>query len=88
MNNGYSISVKCSTQTLTHLKELFKKDDRFLELQKHGIILNPSWFFKFSANFMLENMLVDEKIKEFAYDSHYGNFLDQKLIKFYIDNSI
>lgn len=81
MNNGYSLSVKCSIHTSTHLKELFKKDHRFIVLEKSGVMLNPSWFFKFSANFMLDKMEIDNKINEFAYNSHYVNFLDNMLIK-------
>lgn len=80
MNNGYTLSVKCSIYTSEHLKNLFKKDVRFIELEKSGVMLNPSWFFKFSANYLLENLKIDDMIKEFAYDSHYVNFLDNRLM--------
>ena len=76
---GRSLSVKCSSQTLDHLKILFQTDKRFAELKEYGVILNPSWFFKFSANYTLRNFVLNVDVKKFAYQSHYVDFLDENI---------
>ena len=79
MNNGYSISVKCSIKTIENFEFLFKYDKRFFELGKNVVFLNPSWFFKFCTNYTLTHLVLNKDTQEFAYNSHYVDFLDEKL---------
>ena len=78
---GRALSVKCSDHTLDNLRRLFKEDARFIELGNYGVMLNPSWFFKFSANYTLDNFTINEEMKKYAYESHYVDFLDKKIKK-------
>lgn len=79
-NTGRSLSVKCSIYTKPLLEELFKKDQVFNNFEKNGVVLNPSWFFKFSANFTLKNLnLIFDMEDDFPYNSHYVDFFDTAL---------
>ena len=78
-NFGIPISVKCSSDTKELIFELFEKDSRFKELENLGVVLNPSWFFKLCVNYTLKNLKDIDEISEYAYDSHYVNFLDKTL---------
>ncbi len=79
---GTPISVKCSAETKSLIFELFEKDPRFKELEKLGVVPNPSWFFKFCVNYTLKNLKDESEIKDYAYDSHYVSFLDETIKKF------
>lgn len=78
---GKSLGVKCSYETPKNIRYLFAKDIRFIELEKYGVLLNPSWFFKFTANYTLMNFVINAEIKEIACKSHYTKFLDENLKK-------
>ncbi len=80
-NSGAPISVKCSSETKSLIFKLFEKDPRFNELEKLGVVLNPSWFFKLCVNYTLKNWNSVDEVKDYAYDSHYVNFLDKTLSK-------
>ena len=79
---GKSLSIKCSYKTLENIHSLFTKDTKFIELEKCGVLLNPSWFFKFAANYTLMNFEITDEIIDIACKSHYANFLDENLKKF------
>lgn len=76
---GRTLSVKCSNKTLGNLKILFKEDLRFIKLGNYGVVLNPSWFFKFSACYTIKNLAIENNINEFAYNCHYVDFVDSTL---------
>lgn len=85
MQYGRSISVKCSSRTLQYIDNLFAYDNRFVKIGKGASVPNPSWFFKFVANYTLKNFTVDEKIEELAYKSHFVDFLDNNLKRYTIE---
>ncbi len=76
---GRSLSVKCSNNTKSIINYIFKNDIRFVELKKCGVILNPSWFFKFCVNYTIKNLKITNDVRDYAYPSHYADYLDETI---------
>jgi len=76
---GHALSVKCSSDTKSILRYMFQNDLRFIELKKYGVILNPSWLFKFSLNYTLKNLEITSDVIKYGYRSHYVDYLDKTI---------
>jgi len=81
--------VKCSNRTKEKLEKVFATHVLFKEFRESGVVVNPSWYFKFSASILMKNMNNKtffnkiQNLNQFAYDCHYVNNFD-----FILDTSI
>ena len=89
MNMKYhTLSIKGTTTTKDNLQNIFNNAIFFKKLEKSGVMLNNSWFFKFSSSIFLKNIdnatMFDsiENLNEFAYNCHYVNHYDNNLLDF------
>jgi len=84
-----TLTAKCTKNTKSLINEIFKTKSIFNELYiNQGVIVNISWFCKFSIKCLLDNIeIMNSKNNiSFAYDCHYVDKFDEMLLK-YIKNN-